>query len=132
MLPIFHMITGAPKAVAPLSHAVEIDGWLFVTGQIPTDPSDSYASLPMGVDAQTRRVMDNLKIVLEGVGINFESVVFARIYLTNFNDDYSAMNSAYVSYFAPGRYPARTCVGVTGLAGNALVEIDFIAKRPSI
>jgi reactive intermediate/imine deaminase len=129
-VPRFMMIAGAPTPVAPFSHAVEIDGWLFVTGQMPTDPHDDGAPLPPGIEAQTRRVMDNLVLVLNGAGAGIEHVVAARAFLTHFERDYAAMNDVYQSYFARDRLPARTCVGVTGLARNALVEIDFIARRP--
>ncbi len=130
MLPIHHMIGNAPQPVAPFSHAVEADGWVFVTGQMPTDPDDPGAPLPDGVEAQTRRVMDNLKLVLAGVGLGLEHVVFARVYLTEFKRDYKAMNETYLTYFPPDRLPGRTCVGVSGLAVDALVEIDLIARRP--
>lgn len=129
--PTFHMIAGGPRPVAPFSHAVEVDGWMFVTGQMPTDPNAPNAPLPAGVEAQTRRVMENLKIVLAGVGLGLEHVVQARVYLTHFDRDYAAMNATYAAYFAPGRLPARTCVGVSGLAVNALVEIDLVARRPT-
>ena len=128
--PQFHMIAAAPTPVAPFSHAVETDGWVFVTGQMPTDPDDDAAALPEGVEAQTRRVMDNLILVLNGLDLGLEHVVSARAFLTRFEADYAAMNRVYQSYFAPGRLPARTCVGVTGLARGALVEIDLIARRP--
>ena len=130
--PLFHMVAAAPTPVAPVfSHAVEADGWVFVTGQMPTDPDDADAPLPAGAAAQTRRVMDNLVLVLEGLGgLGLEQVVMARVYLTRFQEDYAAMNAAYTPYFPAGRLPARTCVGVTGLARDALVEIDFIARRP--
>jgi len=68
--------------------------------------------------------------VLDGVGLGFEHVAMARIYLTEFKRDYLAMNDTYRSYFAQDRLPARTCVGVTGLAYDALIEIDLIARRP--
>ena len=128
--PLFHMIPGAPKPVAPFSHAVEADGWVFVTGQMPTDPDDDPAPLPAGVEAQTRRVMDNLKLVLGGLDLGLAHVVVARVFLTDFKRDYAAMNAVYKSYFPADRLPARTCVGVTGLARDALVEIDLIARRP--
>jgi 2-iminobutanoate/2-iminopropanoate deaminase len=124
------MIPGAPRPVAPFNHAVEIDGWVFITGQMPTEPGNEDAPLPEGVEAQTRRVMDNLIIVLEGMGLTLENVVQARVYLTEFERDYEAMNTTYRAYFAEGKLPARTCVGVTGLAVNALVEIDMVARRP--
>jgi 2-iminobutanoate/2-iminopropanoate deaminase len=129
--PLFHMISAAPAPVAPVfSHATEADGWVFVTGQMPTDPDDDGAPLPAGAAAQTRRVMDNLKLVLGGLGLGLEHVVVARVYLLRFQDDYDAMNAVYTAYFPADRLPARTCVGVTGLARDALVEIDLIARRP--
>lgn len=126
----FHMIAGAPTPVAPFSHAVEADGWVFLTGQMPTWPDDDSRPLPEGAEAQTRRVMDNLVLVLAGIGLDLSHVVQARVFLTEFKRDYAAMNAAYASYFPVDRRPARTCVGVTGLARDALVEIDFVAHRP--
>jgi len=128
--PVFHMIAPAPAPVAPYSHAVEADAWVFLTGQIPTDPDRDAAPLPDGIAVQTRRTMDNLVLVLEGLGLGLEHVVAARVFLTRFQADYAAMNAAYTPYFPAARLPARTCIGVTGLARDALVEIDFIARRP--
>lgn len=128
--PIFHMFSAAPEPVAPFSHAVEADGWVQLTGQMPTDPNDDSKPLPDGIDAQTRRVMDNLALVLGELGLGLEHVTSARAFLTNFERDYAGMNEAYASYFPDNRRPARTCVGVTALARGALVEIDMIARRP--
>jgi 2-iminobutanoate/2-iminopropanoate deaminase len=125
----FMMIPGAPTPVAPFSHAVEVDGWVFLTGQMPTDPNDNEAPLPAGIEAQTRRVMDNLILVLSGARLGLEHVVSARVFLTHFERDYGPMNEVYRSCFQNDRLPARTCVGVTALARGALVEIDFIARR---
>lgn len=129
-MPSFHMIPEAPQPVAPFNHAVETDGWVFVTGQMPTWPDDPSRPLPEGVVAQTERVMDNLRLVLNGIDLGLEHIVQARVYLTEFDRDYADMNDTYHGYFEPGKLPARTCVGVTGLAVGALVEIDLIAKRP--
>jgi reactive intermediate/imine deaminase len=129
MQPIFHMIAGAPDPVAPFSHAVEADGWVFVTGQMPfagTSVDDPY---PEGIEAQTHQVMKNLETVLAGCGLGLGHVLSARIFLTHFDADYAAMNAVYASYFPPGRRPARTCIGVSGLAKGARVEIDFLARR---
>ncbi len=126
---LFHMIPGAPTPVAPFSHATEADGWVFLTGQMPTLPEDDAAPLPAGIEAQTRRVMDNLVLVLGGLGLRLADVVSVRVFLTRFQQDYGPMNAVYADYFPPGRLPARTCVGVTGLARDALVEIDMIARR---
>lgn len=127
--PGFHLVGEAPTPVAPFSHAVEAGGWVFVTGQMPTHPDDDTRPLPSGVEAQTRRVMDNLVLVLHGLGLGLEHVTVARVYLRDFERDYAAMNAVYASYFPATRLPARTCVGVTGLARDALVEIDLIARR---
>jgi 2-iminobutanoate/2-iminopropanoate deaminase len=125
----FLMVPDAPKPVAPYSHATVADGWIFITGQIPTDPDQDGASLPDGIEAQTRRVIENLKRVLAGSGSELDRVVFARVYLTHFERDYAAMNAVYQSYFEAGHLPARTCIGVTALARGALVEIDLLAHR---
>ena len=130
-LPLFHMISGAPDPVAPFSHAVETDGWVFVTGQMPFTGTANDSPYPEGIEAQTKQVMENLKRVLAGCGLGLENVVSARIFLTHFKDDYEKMNRIYASYFPPGKRPARTCVGVNGLARDARVEIDFIARRPA-
>ena len=131
VLPIFHMISGAPDPVAPFSHAVEADGWVFVTGQMPFTGTANDSPYPDGIEAQTRQVMENLKRVLTGCGLGLEYVVSARIFLTHFKDDYEKMNRVYAGYFPPGKRPARTFVGVNGLARDARVEIDFIARRPA-
>jgi 2-iminobutanoate/2-iminopropanoate deaminase len=123
------MITGGPKPVAPFSHAVETDGFVFVTGQMPATP-DAPGVLPEGIVAQTKAVMENLRLVLAGLDLGFEHVAMTRIYLTRFKQDYAAVNETYRSYFAEGRLPARTCVGVTGLAYDALIEIDLVCRRP--
>jgi len=124
------MIAGGPKPVAPFSHAVETDGFVYVTGQMPDTP-DAPGCLGDGIEAQTRAVMANLRLVLAGLGLDFEHIVMARIYLTRFRQDYAAMNEIYSGYFAPGRLPARTCIGVTDLAYGALVEIDLVCRRPA-
>ena len=124
---LFHMVAGGPQPVAPFSHAVECDGWVFLTGQMPTAPD---APLPQGIEAQTRRVMENLKIVLAGVALDLSHVLQCRCYLTHFERDYAAFNDVYQGYFPPHRRPARTTVGVTALAVGALVEIDMLARRP--
>ena len=128
-IPVFHNFSSAPTHVAPFSHAVEFDGWVQLTGQMPTDPIDDTKPLPEGIQAQTRRVMDNLSIILNEMKLGLENVLSTRVFLTNFKRDYEPMNNIYKSYFANGRLPARTCVGVTDLALGALVEIDMVARR---
>jgi enamine deaminase RidA (YjgF/YER057c/UK114 family) len=128
--PIFHMIDGAPDPVAPFSHAVEADGWVFVTGQMPFTGTANDSPYPEGIEAQTRQVMANLQRVLAGceprvgarrVGAHFPHAFQGRL---------RTHEQVYAEYFPAGRRPARTCVGVTGLARDARIEIDFIARRP--
>ncbi len=127
--PIFHMIAGAPDPVAPFSHAVEADGWVFVTGQMPFAGTSVDEPYPDGIEAQTHQVMKNLQAVLQGCGLTLANVLQVRIYMTRFEQDYAAMNTAYASWFPVGKRPARTCVGVTALAKGALIEIDMVARR---
>jgi reactive intermediate/imine deaminase len=124
------MIGGAPDPVAPFSHAVECDGWVFVTGQMPFTDTSNTSPYPESIEDQTHQVMHNLEVVLSGCGLSLRDVVAVRVFLRHFDEDYARMNAVYATYFPPGRRPARTCVGVTGLARGARVEIDMIARRP--
>jgi 2-iminobutanoate/2-iminopropanoate deaminase len=127
---LFHMVPGGPKPVGPFSHAVECDGWVFVTGQMPDTPG-SPGVLPGDIEGQTRNVMANLAIVLNEIGLGLEYVTMARIYLRHFETDYGRMNEVYRTFFPEGRLPARTCIGTTGLAYDARIEIDMVARRPA-
>tara|TARA_Y100001935_G_C17144668_1_gene427372 strand:- start:161 stop:547 length:387 start_codon:yes stop_codon:yes gene_type:complete len=119
--------SSAPQKVAPFSHAVRAGEYLFVTGQMPTLKNDSTKLVDGGIEAQTHQVMENLLEVLDAAGSSLEKVIFARVYLVNFGD-FDKMNRVYASYFEKDKLPARTCIGVTGLAVGASVEIDFIAS----
>ena len=123
------MVDGAPDPVAPFSHAVEADGWIFVTGQMPFAGTSNTSAYPDTIEDQTRQVMKNLITVLEGCRLGLADVVAVRIFLLHFDDDYARMNAVYASYFPEGRRPARTCIGVSGLARGARIEIDMIARR---
>tara|TARA_B100002019_G_C20844841_1_gene391728 strand:- start:26 stop:412 length:387 start_codon:yes stop_codon:yes gene_type:complete len=118
--------SSGPQKVAPFSHAVRAGEYLFVTGQMPTLKNDNTKLVEGGIEAQTHQVMKNLIEVLNAAGSSLEKVIFARVYLVNFGD-FDRMNRIYASYFAKDKLPARTCIGVTGLAVGASVEIDFIA-----
>ena len=125
----FHMVGTAPFPVAPYSHAAEAEGWVFVTGQLPIDAAAPEAPLPEGIEAQTRKTMENLREVLASLDLGFDQVAMARVFLTHFKEDYEAMNRVYAEYFEETRRPARTCIGVTGLARGARVEIDLVVRR---
>ena len=116
-----------PKRVGPFSHAVKAGEFLFVTGQVPTLPNDPTKLIEGGISNQTHQVMKNLKSVLTSANSSLNNVVFVRVYLVNFQN-FEIMNAIYESYFEPDKLPSRTCIGVTGLAVGACVEIDLIAK----
>ena len=125
---IEHLIFNqGPKRVGPFSHAVKAGDFLFVTGQMPTLPNDPTKLIEGDISNQTHQVMKNLKIVLTAANSSLEKVVFVRVYLVDFKN-FNAMNAVYESYFVPDKLPARTCIGVTGLAVGASIEIDLIAK----
>ena len=115
-----------PMKVAPFSHAVKAGEFLFVTGQMPTLKADNSKLISGNIEEQTHQVMRNLVDVLHAAGSSLDKVIFSRVYLVNFGD-FEKMNKVYASYFSKNKLPARTCIGVTGLAVGASVEIDFIA-----
>jgi 2-iminobutanoate/2-iminopropanoate deaminase len=114
----------APKAIGPYEQAIRIDGFVFTAGQIPIDPTSGNL-VPGGIAEQTRRVLENLKSVLEAAGSSMESVVKATVFLKNMAD-FAAMNEVYAEYFGNSK-PARSTVAVAELPKGALIEIDLIA-----
>lgn len=116
---------GVPPAVAPFAHATAAGPTLYVTGQMPTDVTGTIVG--DDVATQTDQVMRNLLRVTELCGGALADVVQVRAYLIDW-DDYAAFNTAYEAWF-PARLPSRTCVGVSGLAVGALVEIDWVCWR---
>ncbi|MEB3280354.1 MAG: Rid family detoxifying hydrolase [Lyngbya sp.] len=110
--------------VAPYSHAVRAGDFLFVTGQLPEDPNTGEI-IKGTIEQQTQQVMENLRLVLEHAGTDFNRVVMSRIFLTDFRD-YQTVNQIYASYFNSKRLPCRTTVGVLGLAACGDVEIDLM------
>ncbi|GAA3383061.1 RidA family protein [Cryptosporangium minutisporangium] len=124
----FDPSTGVPPGVAPFSHAVRWGDTLYVTGQMPTDPATG--ELVAGdVVAQTKQVFRNLAAVLAHFDATLDDALMVRVYLTDFSD-FDRFNAEYVTWFT-GPLPSRTCVGSTGLAVGATVEIDLIVGLPS-
>ena len=124
MLEFINLPDGKLPPVAPYSHAVRAGDFLFVTGQLSEDP-DSGDVIKGSIEEQTEQVMENLQLVLSHAGTSFENVVMSRIFVTDFRY-YETVNQIYASRFTAGRYPGRTTVGVTALAGYGDVEIDLI------
>ncbi len=124
---VFTPADGVPPQVGPFSHATRFGNLVFITGQMPTDPASGHI-VEGNVVVQAEQVRRNLAAVLAQFGLTFEDALMVRVYLTSF-EDYAAFNAAYTGWFS-GPLPARTCVGVTGLAVGAVVEIDLIAGVP--
>jgi 2-iminobutanoate/2-iminopropanoate deaminase len=119
----------APKAVAAYSQAVEWNGSIYLSGQIPLDPA-SGALIEGDVSAQAKRVMDNLQAVLEAANSDFDHVVKATIYLVNMAD-FAKVNDVYAGYFKTDYRPARVTVAVAALPRAASVEIEMLAVPKS-
>ena len=129
----------APSAPPPprgvvYHHATEADGWLHVTGQLPTDPTAPEAAFPPGIEAQAAQTLANLITIVEAADYAVSDAVFVRIYLTDFDRDYDAFNRVYFRFFPDAAAaPSRTTVGIARLGRGALVEIDltlYKAPRP--
>ena len=115
----------APAAIGPYSQAVELNGTLFVSGQLPVNPLDG--SMPEGIEAQTRQSLDNVFAILKEAGLGADDVAKTCVLLQDIKD-FGAMNAIYAEYF-PGTKPARVCYQVAALPKGALVEIDAIAGK---
>ena len=114
----------APAAVGPYSQAIAAGNLLFLAGQIPLDPGTGQI-VPGGIEEQTRRVLENIKSVLEAAGASLAQVAKTTVFLTDLTD-FPAMNAVYASYF-PETPPARSTVQVAALPKGALVEIEAVA-----
>jgi 2-iminobutanoate/2-iminopropanoate deaminase len=115
----------APKAIGPYSQGIVSNGTIYLSGQLPLDPATG-ALVEGDVAAQTERVLENLKAVLEAAGTSLARVVKTTVYLRSM-DDFARMNEVYARYF-PEVPPARTTVAVAGLPKDARIEIDLIAS----
>jgi 2-iminobutanoate/2-iminopropanoate deaminase len=116
---------GAPKAIGPYSPAVRTGQLLFVSGQVPIDPSTGNL-IDGDIAAMTRRVLDNVGALLKAGGLTFADVVRTTVFLADMND-FAAVNEVYGTYFSPP-YPARATVQVARLPKDSRVEIDVIAS----
>lgn len=117
--------TAAPGAIGPYSQAIEVNGFVYASGQIPLDPATGV--FPDGITAQTRQSLTNAKAILEAAGTDLGHVVKTTVFLADMGD-FAAMNEVYAEFFqAP--FPARSAVAVKTLPKNALVEIECIAVK---
>jgi 2-iminobutanoate/2-iminopropanoate deaminase len=115
----------APKAIGPYSQAIEANGMLFISGQIPINPADGL--IPDGIEAQTEQVMKNIESILNEAGYSFENVVKSTCLLSDMVN-FKAMNEVYAKYYSVNP-PARAAFAVKGLPLGALIEIETIAAK---
>ena len=113
----------APKAIGPYSQAIEVNGMLFISGQIPVNPADGQ--IPEGIEAQTEQVMKNIGAILKEAGYGYENVVKSTCLLSDMAN-FKAMNEIYGKYYAVNP-PARAAFAVKTLPLNVLIEIETIA-----
>ena len=116
---------GAPAAIGPYSQAVELNGTLYVSGQLPVDPATGI--MPQGIEAQTEQSLKNIGAILEAAGLTYNDVVKTTVLLADMAD-FSAMNAVYARFFTQDK-PARVCFQAAALPKNALVEIDAVAGK---
>ena len=121
----YHHSDGAPGAIGPYSQAVEVDGWLYTSGQVGLDPATG-ALVEGGFEAQARRVFTNLTGVLAAAGCTFADVVKATVYVADLAD-FAILNQLYAEAMGDHR-PARSTVQVAALPAGALVEIDLVVR----
>ena len=119
----------APKAIGPYSQAVALDGWLYTSGQVAIDPATGDL-VDGGFEAQARRVFENLRQVLASAGCNFQDVVKATVYVIDMGD-FPKLNAIYAEAMGEHR-PARSTVQVAALPKGAMVEIDLVARVPTV
>ncbi len=115
----------AAAAVGPYNHAVRSGDLLFCSGQIPLDPATGQL-VAGDIRAQTERVLENIKVILEDQGLGFGHVLKSTVFMTQLGD-FAAMNEVYQRYFS-GEYPARSTVQVAALPRGAQVEIEVVAS----
>jgi 2-iminobutanoate/2-iminopropanoate deaminase len=123
----FHHTDDAPKAIGPYSQALEVDGWLYTSGQIALDPATGEM-VEGGFEAQARQVLKNLREVLASANCTFRDVVKATVYVVDLAD-FPKLNALYAEAMGDHR-PARSTVQVAALPKGALVEVDLVAKVP--
>lgn len=116
----------APKAIGPYSQAIEANGLVITSGQLPIDPATGEFA-PGGIKEQTRQSLTNAKAILEEAGIGLGNVMKTTVFLSDMND-FAAMNEVYAEFFNE-QFPARSAIAVKTLPKNALVEVECIAAK---
>lgn len=115
----------APAAIGPYSQAIEVNGMLFTSGQLPVDPQNGQ--VPSGISAQAEQVMKNMKNLLEAAGSSMEQVIKTTVFIKDM-EDFGKINEIYAAYFQ-GDCPARSCVEVARLPKDVLIEMEAVAVK---
>lgn len=115
----------APAAIGPYAQAVDGGSVLITSGQLGLDPTTG--ELAQGIEAQTRRALENVKAILAQAGLTMDSVIKTTVFLQHMSD-FAAMNAVYAEFFPEGACPARSAVQVARLPKDAKVEIELIAN----
>ena len=116
----------APAAIGPYAQAVEHNGLIITSGQLPIDPATG--AFPEGIQAQTRQSLTNVKAILTEAGTDMDHVLKTTVFLSDMNN-FGAMNEVYATFFTEGSYPSRSAVEVARLPKDALVKIEVIAAK---
>lgn len=117
--------TNAPAAIGPYSQAIEVNGFVYASGQIPVIPETG--EIPEGIDAQARQALTNVKSLMEAAGLTMANIVKTSVFIKDMND-FAKVNEIYASFFTSD-YPARSCVEVARLPKDVLIEVEVIAAR---
>lgn len=117
--------TNAPAAIGPYSQAIEANGMVFASGQIPVNPANGQ--IPEGIEAQAEQVMTNMKNLLEAAGTSLDNVVKTTVFIKSM-DDFATINGIYSKYFTKD-CPARSCVEISRLPKDVLLEMEAIAVK---
>ncbi len=115
----------APAAIGPYSQGVEVGSLLFTSGQVPIDAETGQ--IPQGIEKQTEKSLQNIKGIVEAAGAGMNDIIKTTVFITDMNN-FAAMNEVYKSFFEEGTYPARSCVEVSRLPKDVLVEIEAVVN----
>lgn len=117
--------TNAPAAIGPYSQAIEVNGFVYASGQIPIIPATG--ELAEGIEAQTKQALTNVKGIMEAAGLTMGNIVKTTVFIKDMND-FAKVNEIYATFF-DGDFPARSCVEVARLPKDVLIEVEVIAAR---
>lgn len=117
--------SNAPAAIGPYSQAIEVNGFVYASGQVPFIPATG--EIPEGIEAQAKQALTNVKSIMEAAGLTMDNIVKTTVFIKDMND-FAKVNEVYATFFT-GDFPARSCVEVARLPKDVLIEVEVIAAR---